>query len=397
MRRRSPVTKPVVYSLISFVVVVVFLRVGAAFSTLLALAAVVGLVWRWRVQPERVQLERAVAARAFHGDRLVVRITASNEGRSIHWLELADLVPQTLRTDDHSARHVVAMDRGQAVSVDYPIRCSRRGRYAIGPLEARSGDLFGLTETEFEDVPPSTLIVYPRVVPLASLGIPARSPVASIRHRSSLVDDSARLRGLRPYQRGDSRRVIHWPASAKTGDLQVKLHDPAIARGTMVCVNLLLPYYPRGRKSSGVEFGVTAAASIAHHIVTQEKLEVGVAVAGAIPSGVASIHPVGSGRSHLMAILETLAQVESQLEGRFLDTVSAATTDLPWGTTVSVLTPWVTDELSAALLSLRTRGLLPSVFLLQPTADAEAQCAPLTAAGVSVVTLTDDADLVATT
>ena len=48
-------------------------------------------------------------------------------------------------------------------------------------------------------------------------------------------------------------------------------------------------------------------------------------------------------------------------------------------------------------LAMRTRGLVPSVFLLQPTPDAEAQCAGLAATGVPVVALDDEADLVAST
>ena len=391
--------RQVVYSLSTFTVVVIALRVGAAFAGFVALAGVVLLVRRWLAQPGEIRLQRSLPARAFHGDELTVQVRATNSGRPVHWLEVADLVPQALRTDAHSSRHVLTLDRDDDVTFSYDIRCARRGRYRVGPLGATSGDLFGLKAVELSPVPADTIVVYPRIVALSALGIPARAPIASIKHRHSLVRDPARLRGLRGYQPGDPRRSIHWPATARSGEIQVKQHDPAIARATVICLNLILPYYPRGRKTSGVEYAVTAAASLAHHIVTVDRLDAGLAVAGASGSERSTRLqvPVGGGRPHLMTMLETLAQVEPTTEGRFVTAVDSAITDLPWGATVVLITPWVTDDLAATILGIRSRGFVPTVLLVQPTAEAEEQCARLGAAGVRVVPVEVDSDLVSLT
>lgn len=388
--------KSVIYSLSFFSALVIALRVGAAFSALVALVIGATVVWRWLAQPAQITITRSIPARAFHGDRIAVEVTVENRGRAVHWLEIVDTVPQALRSRQHANRHVLSLHRDEVVSFTYDLSCSRRGLYRVGPLEATTGDLFGLRTVEFPPVDPDLMTVYPRIVPAATMGIPARSPVPVIRDRSALLRDPARMRGVRSYLPGDPRRSIHWPASARTGELQVKQLDPAMARSTMICVNLIRLWYPRGRKSSGVEFAITAAASLAHHIVTVQSLEVGLAVAGADPlagPGGGS-HPVGGGRSHLMALLETLARVEGIPDAPFASFVDGATTGLPWGASVAVITPWVNEELAATIGGLRRRGFAPLVFLVQPTAEALSGAGPLRAAGIGVLPIDDDHDLV---
>lgn len=388
--------KSVVYSLSFFTALVIALRVGAAFSALVALVIAAAVVWRWLAQPAQVTITRSLPARAFHGDRVTVEVTIENRGRAVHWLEIVDVVPQALRSRQHANRHVLSLHRDEAVSFTYELVCSRRGLYRVGPLEAVSGDLFGLRTVEFPPIEPQLLTVYPRIVPADTLGIPARAPVPVLRDRTALLRDPARMRGVRAYHAGDPRRAIHWPASARTGELQVKQLDPAMARSTMVVVNLIRLWYPRGRKSSGVEFAVTAAASLAHHIVTEQSLEVGLAVAGADPlaASAGASHPVGGGRSHLMLLLETLARVEGVSEAPFEEFVDAATTGLPWGASVAVITPWVTDELAATVGGLRRRGFAPYVLLVQPTAEALDAAASLRATGIGVLPIDDELNLV---
>ena len=61
---------------------------------------------------------------------------------------------------------------------------------------------------------PPRLIVYPRVLSLAQLGLPSRAPFGAWPAAQRLLEDPARLAGVRAYASGDSQRRIHWKATA---------------------------------------------------------------------------------------------------------------------------------------------------------------------------------------
>ena len=61
---------------------------------------------------------------------------------------------------------------------------------------------------------PETILVYPKVVSLTALGIPALRPFGDLTTSRRLVEDPMRLMGARPYASGDSYRHIHWKATA---------------------------------------------------------------------------------------------------------------------------------------------------------------------------------------
>jgi uncharacterized protein (DUF58 family) len=44
--------------------------------------------------------------------------------------------------------------------------------------------------------------------------------------------------GIRPYHPEDGFRRIHWPATARTGELQVKVFQPVTARVMVICLNV---------------------------------------------------------------------------------------------------------------------------------------------------------------
>ena len=83
--------------------------------------------------------------------------------------------------------------------------------------------------------------------------------------------------GVRPYQIGDSPRRIHWSATASAGQMLVKRYQPAIARETLICLDLDLTSYTGKRFYDATELAIVTAASIANHIAVREGLPVGLA------------------------------------------------------------------------------------------------------------------------
>lgn len=109
----------------------------------------------------------------------------------------------------------------------------RRGIYRVHSITFSScfplGLVFWQKEVKFRfddpnstEVPPET-VVYPKVYPvsgnfLQQLNVVTPS-VGLLSRKSSFNQQTAIVRGVREYQRGDSPRIIHWASSARTGKL----------------------------------------------------------------------------------------------------------------------------------------------------------------------------------
>src|SRR5690606_27779699 len=91
----------------------------------------------------------------------------------------------------------------------FTLRFPVRGYYRVGPVVYRSGDVFTLftIEREHNDVQP--LVVYPRIYPIETLGLPAREPFGDLRVRESLFADPIKTQGIRDYHPRDRFRDVH--------------------------------------------------------------------------------------------------------------------------------------------------------------------------------------------
>jgi uncharacterized protein (DUF58 family) len=97
-----------------------------------------------------------------------------------------------------------------------------RGRYAFEEARATIEDPFGLARAEVELAGGGALVVYPRLVVLDRLfsesGAHAQDGRRLVLRRPSGFD----LHSVREYERGESLRKVHWPTTARRGQLMVK-------------------------------------------------------------------------------------------------------------------------------------------------------------------------------
>lgn len=97
-----------------------------------------------------------------------------------------------------------------------------RGRYAVEQSQAAIEDPFGLARAEVELPAGGSLVVYPRLVHLEELfsesGAHAQDGRRMLLRRQAGFD----LHSVREYERGESLRKVHWPTTARRGQLMVK-------------------------------------------------------------------------------------------------------------------------------------------------------------------------------
>ena len=351
-----------------FLIAVVF-RVDHFFYLLYIFFGVYFLSRLWIDRAMRaISCDREFQDRAFLGERVPVRLRIRNRGiLPVPWLRVHESLPIELKTPSFF-RCVTSLLPHEQVTLSYDLDCRRRGYYPIGPLLLGSGDLFGVAARTGEVGGIDALMVYPQIVPLSHLGLPAQTPFGVIPARQRLYEDPTRIVGVREYQSGDSMRQIHWTATAATGTLQVKRFEPAISIESQIVLNLNREEYTLHRAATATELGIVTAASIAHHLIGKRQA-VGLSCNGIDPLGEASqtiALPPRKGREQLMHILGTLARVQASKGRPFASLLRETGLHLTWGGTGIIISAHADDELFDNMLLLKRSGFHLVLILLDP-------------------------------
>lgn len=352
-------------------VVAAGLRSQIFFYLLFVLVGVQIAAWLWtRAAAREVRWSRTVPRAAFPGEAVEVAITVRNQGLvPIPWLLLNESVPVDLRPSA-AVRQVIALGARAERRVTYMVEGRRRGLYTLGPLSMRTGDVLGLFEQPLAGAAPDSLVIYPHVLPLPELGLPAGLPFGAVAAPASLFTDPARPTGVRPYAPGDAVRQIDWKNSARVGSLQVRRHQPAIARETLIALAFSRAEYPGRYTYDSLERAVVAAASIAADLVGRGG-PVGICTSGHDPltdAAAAPIPPAG-GRAHLIEILRLLGRLEAPAEGSLSVALDRAAAGLSWGSTLVAVAYAGGPALLKRLLPLRRRGLHVALVLVEGSAE----------------------------
>ncbi|MBN1260885.1 MAG: DUF58 domain-containing protein [Anaerolineae bacterium] len=380
--------------LIVLFIVAAVLRIDFFFTLLYFLFAVYLLSRLWtQALAKQLRFSRKFVDRAFIGDEVPVDIHIANRGWLVApWVDVRDSLPAALASPPFY-REVFGLGPRQERVMRYWLTCRQRGYYQVGPLRLETGDLLGIQQSisvnPLDDAATTGyMIVYPRVVPLAALGLPTHSPLAVLRARSPLFEDPHRVMGVRDYHKGDSPRRIHWTATAGAGRLLVKQYEPAIARDTLIFLDMNQERYPDKDRYVAPEMAIVTAASLANHITVREGLPVGLATQAwdpLIERRVRLVLAPRTERVHLMSVLEILARIDIAYgEEDFPDLLRRESKTLPWGTTLVVVTPAVDVPLMAALLSLARSGFALAVILVQRALPAPALKAELAQLGITL-------------
>ncbi len=179
--------------------------------------------------PRGVRVKRLLPAALEAGEMLEAHLSLVNpRSRLAAWLIV---VTDTL--ERHRAplrkRRVTAtawfpyVPAGATRHTSYRGRLTERGRYRFGPLRLSCRFPLGLVRRTVTVPDAGELVVYPRLGELTAkaraLWRQTASGQRSARRRGR---SEAEFHGLRDWQRGDSRRWIHWRSSARRGEIVVR-------------------------------------------------------------------------------------------------------------------------------------------------------------------------------
>jgi uncharacterized protein (DUF58 family) len=348
-------------------------------SSVLLLTAAVSKIWDAACLVGVTYRRQLGQTRAFYGEEIDLAVEITNaKPLPLAWLEVEDGAPGSgvqLKPDGLGPSHIpgrrklsmlLSVRWYERVRRHYRLRCTGRGYHVFGPATLRSGDVFGFTLREVNVPEEDYLLVYPRVVTLDRLGLPSRDPFGAFAQRRQwLFEDPLRTVGVREYRPGDSQRRLHWKATARTGQLQVKLLEPTTALRLVVLLNVSttdVNWSWQGYDPELLEDAITVAASVSSWAVDQG-LQVGlIANARAWRSPATLRIPPSRDPRQLTHILEALARLVPMATMSIDSLARLERAALPYGSTVVVVTGVVGDALLRELEALRRAGLAPVVL-----------------------------------
>lgn len=237
----------------------------------------------------------------------------------------------------------------------FSLRFGHRGIYPVGETHLYSGDLFGISQNERILPNREFLTVFPALLPFDLLGLQTEDPFGETRSRNTLFEDPIQFTGIRPYHPEDGFRRIHWAATARTGQLQTKMLQPVSAKSLAVCLNLATTeQFWLGYSSPLLEKTISVAATLCYYGI-QHHYSVGLYANGCLANADQPfrIQP-GETPQHLAHLLEALAGITPYIPQPFESFLTHSLPQIPYGTTLVIITAILPETLAETLLRLRS-------------------------------------------
>lgn len=197
------------------------------------IAATVTWLWAWLVDGP-VRVTQAIApAPAIEGDRVRVAVEVRRSTR----LPVGSIAVRVSagRLGERTCR---LRSQGRLATGEMDLGRLPRGVYTLSETEVVFGDLLGLvTVTPCAACEPAPIVVRPRLTALEGLFSDAGRAVGDGRRVLLRRAAGFDFHSVRQYEQGESLRRVHWPTSARRGQLMVKELEDTAYDGVVVVLD----------------------------------------------------------------------------------------------------------------------------------------------------------------
>ena len=250
------------------------------------------------------------------------------------------------------------------------VTCLKRGHYDVGSVSLTAGDLFGVGQKNKQVMNDCKVDVYPRILGENELDTPSTRWQGELAVKRWIMPDPFLTSGVRDYRAGDPQRDIHWRATARTGQLQVKVRDYTADPRMMVILNIqkseeqwgdLMEY-----EQEGIEQGIRIAATLCMRALSAG-VEAGFAsnacLIGERDTGRTIYVPSSNDKEQGTVLLTTMARLDIHREETF-NTFLEAMSDVT-GIDILILSMYDSDQLRFRMEQLRRAGNSVTLMLLE--------------------------------
>ncbi|NTU74899.1 MAG: DUF58 domain-containing protein [Anaerolineaceae bacterium] len=347
------------------------------------IAIVIGISRTWvNMAVENVTYSRKIRyRRGFPGEKSPVSLEIENRKLlPMPWVKITDPWPYAAAPEQDdllSPSHqpdrghftgLFSLKSNQKAVREFDILFKTRGVYPIGPAYLESSDLFGLYEKSKDVTGEELLTVFPELLEKTPLDLPAHYPFGNKQSTKRIYEDPNRTIGVRDYHPEDEFRRVHWPATAHTGKLQVKIYEPVTAQVMMICMNVATTSTAwMSDIPDLLEQVIRVCATIAYDGI-QNGYAVGLISNSCLAHSDQPFRvPPGRSPQQLSLLLQTLAGATSYFTGPFEPLLFKSMSTLPMGSSLVIVTGVMTDTLVDTLIRLKKYHTQTTLISLEET------------------------------
>ena len=196
------------------------------------------------------------------GDRALGRIAVTNNGTR-------PVLPARMELPVGRARAEFQLPRltpGQDHEDLFAVPTNRRALILAGPATSVRGDQLGLFRRTQSWTDEIELFVHPTT---ARLKASAQGLVRDLEGQATktITNSDLAFHALRPYERGDSMKNVHWRTSARTGQLMVRQYQETRRAQLLLVLGADRAHYA---DDDEFELAVSALASVGTHVIGEE-------------------------------------------------------------------------------------------------------------------------------
>ena len=323
---------------------------------------------------ESLQLRREIRLGWIQvGGQIEERITLSN----------TSVLPAAwIQFEDHSTLPGFNASRSTSISAGFfdqwnvTAACKQRGLFYLGDANILTGDPFGIFDVTIHASERTSILVLPQVVTLPEISIVPSGSFGDGQPRRNAPEQTIHASTVREYVHGDSVRMIHWPTTARTNKVFVRLMESAPEGDWWILLDLDKNNLFGEGWESIEEQSVVLAASLASKGLRNRK------AVGLITNSkdAAWIHPQ-KGEGQRWEILQSLALSQPGELG--LDkTLERIQSSLGRHHSLIIVTASTKTDWLKTLLPLVKRGIVPTVLLLDASTFGGKESPALVAANL---------------
>jgi uncharacterized protein (DUF58 family) len=314
-------------------------------------------LWAWLVDGPVTLAHVVTPTQATEGDRVRLELELTRRSRMpigslAVRLDLGRLGTQTCRMHGHGRRAAGHVDLG-------PLP---RGVYSLSGQEVVLGDLLGLLSvTPHVSCERGSVVVRPRLAALDGLFTDAGGSVGDGRRALLRRAAGFDFHSVREYEQGESLRRVHWPTSARRGQLMVKELEDTANDGVVVVLDCDGRCQAGAPSDSSFDAAVRAAGSIVRAHAGRGRLVTLVSTGRE-----RVVVPVRSAGADLDGVVTTLAAAEANARDGLTRFLAG---DHPWSASGEIVVVTATDDPAAfaQLLALSGRRSVSVVWIDAPS------------------------------
>ena len=177
----------------------------------------------------------------------LIEVVRNDRPFIIPWLRIESRISPYLRLGSRENLHVsgdmyycslFTLMPYQQIRRRHRVKFLHRGAYNLGNASLTARDMLGMFRPQRSQMLDAPVLVYPRLLEREEIPAPLSRMMGELVRRRQLLQDPFLSRGIRPYRPGDPVRDIHWPATARTGETQVRVRDYSAQTRLLVVLNV---------------------------------------------------------------------------------------------------------------------------------------------------------------